>query len=151
MRLFLIFLYLVLSVNLTFAQCTVSTTAVSFGLYDIFLTAPTDSTGNITISCGLRPPPYVTVSISESPNSGGFTPRRMRLVGGEDLMDYNLYTDGTYSSIWGDGTSGTTTRIQKITPGKDKSYTLIIYGRIPPGQDVSTGSYSDTLTVTINW
>jgi spore coat protein U-like protein len=26
-----------------------------------------------------------------------------------------------------------------------------IYGRIPPGQNVSVGSYSDTITLTINW
>ncbi|MCL5966951.1 MAG: spore coat protein U domain-containing protein [Deltaproteobacteria bacterium] len=29
--------------------------------------------------------------------------------------------------------------------------TTTVYGRIPPGQNVSVGSYGDTLTVTITW
>jgi len=148
-RLSLIFLYLIFSVNLTFAVCTVSTTSVSFGPYDIFSASPTDSTGNITVNCNESPPPYVTVSIGQSPNSGGFNPRKMKLAAGADLLNYNLYTDGTYSSIWGDGTSGTTTLVRRVR--RNRPETFIVYGRVPPGQDISVGSYSDILTVTITW
>jgi spore coat protein U-like protein len=28
---------------------------------------------------------------------------------------------------------------------------VTVYGRIPPGQDISAGSYSDTVTVVVNF
>ena len=148
-KLILTFLYILFSVNIISAACTVSTTATSFGMYDIFSTFPTDSTGSITITCNETPPPNVTVSIGPSLNSGGFYPRKMRLTGGNDLLNYNLYTDATCTNVWGDGTSGTIVLTRKAH--KNRPLTLMVYGRIPTGQDVSAGSYSDILTVMLNW
>jgi len=148
-RLLLIFLLLFLSVDIVLAACTVSTTPVIFGPYNVLSSSPNNSTGTITFTCDESPPPNVTVSISESPNSGGFNPRKMRQAGGTDFLNYNLYIDATFTDIWGNGTSGTATITQKAT--KDKSITLTVYGKIPPEQDVSYGSYADTLTVTLNW
>src|SRR3989304_5113874 len=99
-RLILVFSYLLLSVNILSAACSVSTTPVNFGDYDVFSSSPTDSTGFITITCDEVPPPNVTVSIGQSPNSGGFNPRKMKLTGGTDLLNYNLYTSGSYANIW---------------------------------------------------
>lgn len=135
--------------NTTFAACNVSTTTVNFGAYNVLSPGTTDSTGSITILCDEAPPPDVTAAIGQSPNSGGFNPRQMKLVGGTDLLSYNLYTDTTYTNIWGDGTSGTVTQTKRAT--KNRPQTLQVYGRIPPGQDVSVGSYNDTLTITITW
>lgn len=129
------------------AICTVSTTAVTFGSYDVFSPSPTDSTGSITVDCNEAPPPNVVVAIGQSPNSGGFNPRQM--VSGTEYLDYNLYTDATYTSIWGDGTGGTVT--QTVMVQKNKDEVLTVYGRIPPGQDITAGSYAETLTVTITW
>jgi spore coat protein U-like protein len=133
----------------SFAACSVSTTPVSFGSYDVLLPGATDATGSISFVCDETPPPDVTVAIGQSPNSGGFDPRQMKLTGGTDLLNYNLYTDATYTSIWGDGTGGTVTRSQRAP--RNKTITFQVYGRIPPSQDVSAGSYNDTLTVTITW
>jgi len=148
-KVILTFLCILSSVNITSAACTVSTTATSFGMYDIFSTFPTDSAGSITITCDESPPPNVTVSVGPSPNSGVFYPRKMRLTGGNDLLNYNLYTDAAYTNVWGDGTSGTVVLTRKAH--KNRPETLIVYGRIPIGQDVSAGSYSDILTVILNW
>jgi spore coat protein U-like protein len=136
-------------VNILSAACSVSTTPVNFGNYDVFSASPTDSTGFITVTCDETPPPDVTVSIGQSPNSGGFNPRKMKLTGGTDLLNYNLYTSGSYTRIWGDGTSGTFT--QTVTAQKNQPRTWRVFGRIPPLQDVSHGTYTDTLTVTIVW
>ena len=148
-RLILVFSYLLISVNILSAACSVSTTPVNFGSYDVFSTSPTDSTGLITITCDETPAPWAPVSIGPSPNSGGFNPRKMRLTSGTDLLNYNLYTGATYASIWGDGTSGTVTVWGKFL--KNKPEHLTVYGRIPPGQDVRAGTYTDTLTVTLIW
>ena len=145
----LIFLYLLLSVSIISAACIISTTPVNFGSYDVFSASPTDSTGLITITCNETPAPTAPVSIGPSPNSGGFNPRKMKLTSGTDLLNYNLYTDTTRTSIWGDGTSGTV-RVSR-TFQKNKPQNLTVYGRIPPGQDVRAGTYTDILTVTLIW
>ncbi len=128
------------------ADCLVSATSINFGNYDVFSPTPLDSTGTISVTCTTNRNYQVEITIGPSPNSGSFDPRQMNLVTGTDLLNYNLYTDATYTTIWGDGTGGTgivTIRVRNTT--RDTT----VYGRIPPGQDVSVGSYSEMLTVTI--
>lgn len=131
------------------AACTVSTTSINFGNYDEGLTLPNDSTGTITVTCDEASPPNVTITISHSPNSGVFNPRRMKHFTIAEFLNYNLFTDASRTSIWGNGTQGTSTIIRKVTKGK--SAIVTVYGRIPASQNVSAGQYSDNLTATIIW
>jgi spore coat protein U-like protein len=132
------------------AACDVVTTNLAFGAYDVFSPVPRDSTGTVTVSCDEAPPPDVVISIGPSAAGGGFHPRRMRHSVLGDTLGYNLYSDPSLGSVWGDGTAGTATvTLPKVK--KPKPEVATIYGRIPPGQNVSVGSYSDTLTVTITW
>ena len=128
--------------------CSVSTTGLSFGNYDVLAPAATISTSSIAITCNKNA--NVTISIGASPTSGGFNPRQMRLVSGTDLLNYNLYTDAGGTTIWGDGTAGTST-----VPGKFKKaqgqLNVTIYGTIPALQNISAGLYNETVTVTIVW
>ncbi|SPQ00602.1 Sigma-fimbria pilin [Candidatus Sulfobium mesophilum] len=145
-----------LHVPYAYAACTVSTASVSFGSYDATSQNHLASNGSVTVDCsvGVAPPnPSVNVLIiiGQSPNSGSFNPRKMKNITGADLLNYNLYTNSSMTSIWGDGTGGTST----VTLGKVNRNALPIvtsvYGSIPAGQDVSAGSYSDILIVTITW
>lgn len=129
------------------ATCNVNTTAVSFGSYDVFSITPTDSTGTITILCDASI--NVLTDIGQSPNSGGFNPRKMKHTSLADLLSYNLFTDTARTVIWGNGTGGTSAVTQKAT--KNKSLNLTVYGRMPQGQDISGGLYGETLTVTITY
>jgi len=130
------------------ATCTVSATGVSFGVYDVFVTAPLDSTGTVTVTCDQAPPADVTIAIGPSGTSGGFNPRQMRSASSPDRLNYNLFVNAGRSTVWGNGSAGTSTVFLKnVTKGRPVVTT--IYGRIPAGQDVSVGSYSDSLTVTI--
>ncbi|MBI5408428.1 MAG: spore coat protein U domain-containing protein [Nitrospirae bacterium] len=131
------------------AACSVSTTPVSFGSYNVLSPSPNDATGSVTVSCDQSAPPTVTISIGASPNSGGFDPRLMKLAAGSDMLFYNFYIDASRTQIWGDGSANTFTKSNKVHKGRP--WVNSVYGRIPPGQDVSVGSYSDTLTVIINW
>ena len=129
------------------ANCSVSTTSVNFGSYDVLAASPTDTTGTISVYCNNIT--YVTGSIGPSFNSGGFIPRQMRLAAGTELMDYNLYTDVARTQVWGDGTGGTLTVSNTVPKKVTTNYT--IYGRIPAEQDILAGLYTETLTVTISW
>jgi spore coat protein U domain-containing protein, fimbrial subunit CupE1/2/3/6 len=132
---------------LTTPSCSVASTGVNFGSYNVFSTIPTDSTGTISITCS-APWPTVTISIGASSNSGIFNPREMKNISGADTLNYNLFTDSSMSAIWGDGTGGSQTVVHG--PNK-KTQPETVYGRIFPGQDISQGYYADNLTVMITW
>ena len=132
------------------AACTISATPFSFLPYDSLSTNPTDSTGSISIACNEAPPPDVTVQIGRSATSSGFAPRSMKHSSLPDLLHYNLFTSAAMNTIWGDGTGGTPDSAYRKSP-KNKPEVVTIYGRMPAGQDISAGTYSDSLVVTILW
>jgi spore coat protein U-like protein len=125
--------------------CTVSTTGASFGTYDVFNTSANASTGTITYRCG-NSDKDILITLSKG-SSSTFTTRT--LTNGTEVLEYNLYRDATFSSIWGDGTSGTATYTIRNPPNQD--VILTVYGRVPALQDVATGSYADAVIVTINF
>jgi spore coat protein U-like protein len=141
-----------LSGNAVWAACTVSTTPVAFGNYDVLSATPTDSTGNVQISCSEWWPFNYNVIVSIGPGYGGnINPRTMHLA---DLLNYYLYTAAARTTVWGNGTSGTSTQTVNLsTTGWFRTVTrdLPVYGRIPASQNVSIGAYVDTLTVTITY
>lgn len=134
--------------NAAHAACRVTTTGIDFGAYDVFAAVPRDSAGTVTVACDRNPPTDVTISIGPSPTSGGFQPRQMRRTSGTDRLDYNLFTTPSTTTVWGDGSAGTST-VLLTKVNKNRPVTTTIYGRIPPAQNVSVGMYSDSVTVTI--
>ena len=130
-----------------YAACSVAATGVNFGIYDVFDTTAVDSTGTVTVTCDDKTR-NITVTIGQSTYSGVFDPRQMKNLTSAYLLNYNLYTDKKKKSVWGDGTGGTDTVVIKNVK-KNKAKTLTGYGSIPPSQNVSAGTYSDILTVTI--
>jgi spore coat protein U-like protein len=130
------------------AACQVAATGLNFGAYDVFAALPLDTTGTVTVACDRNPPTDVTISIGASPTSGGFNPRQMRGTSGTDRLNYNLYTSSSMSTVWGNGSAGTSTALLRKV-NRNRPVTTTIYGRIPPGQNVSVGAYSDSVTVTI--
>jgi len=126
-----------------YAACSISTTAVSFGSYNVFASAPLDSTGSVTYQCtilGLA----ITIALDRG-GASGFNPRRM--LRGTQALTYNLYLDPARVLIWGDGTGGTQTYSALIA--LPQSVVVPVYGRVPSGQDVAVGAYVDTITATI--
>lgn len=134
------------------AECSASTSGVSFGAYDVFSPAPLDGSGAISVSCtGLVASVLVSYELLLSPGgSGGYLSRT--LSNGSSPLAYNLYADSARTSVWGDGSSGTA----KVSDGYllglftvTKDYP--VYGRIPALQNAATGSYADTVIVTVNY
>jgi spore coat protein U-like protein len=149
MTLFL-FLYTLFFFSECYAfNCTIATTPVNFGNYDVFSGTVQDSTGTITVDCKNpeQKPLSVIISIDKG-SSGGFTPRQMTSTMG-DKLNYYLYTNSARTTIWGDGTGGSATVSSTIT--KNTILSATIHGRIPAAQNVSVGAYSDTLTATVIW
>lgn len=128
------------------ANCTIAATPVIFGVYDVFAPGALNSTGNVTYRCSL-----LTVAISielSAGSSGAFATRTMR--SGTQTLAYNLYRNAAATAIWGNGSPGTQ-RYEAALPPLNTDVVLTVYGRVPPRQSVSAGTYSDTIVVTINF
>jgi spore coat protein U-like protein len=80
--------------NEVWAACTVATTPVAFGNYDVLLATPADTTGTVTITCTGRSTAVVSIGPGYNNN---INPRTMHLI---DLLNYYLYTDAARTTVW---------------------------------------------------
>ena len=135
--------------------CTVSAVGPAFKTYDPLSPSPNQVNGSVTADCKLTGNTTTTVNLTSSyskGNSGTYSSRSMK--SGNNVLSYNLYYDDAYTQIRGDGTGGSITGGATFTltrTSNEQSQTSVIYGRIPAGQDVAAGSYSDTIVVTITY
>jgi spore coat protein U-like protein len=126
-------------------SCTIGTTSVAFGAYNVFSTTARDSTGTVWVQCTLG----ATVSISLGRGaSSTFTPRTLTGTGGS--LSYNLFKEAARTNIWGDGSAGGALPVS-VTVTANTRLTRTIYGRIPASQDVGIGSYADSVVATVNF
>lgn len=135
------------------ADCTVSADNVVFGNYSFLDASPREVTGNIQVSCSLIGLISILVSyeiILSTGNSGNYAARTM--TNGAHQLQYNLFTEPLHHNVWGDGNAGTLTVTDGYLLGlltTVRNYP--VYGMIPAGQNISTGMYSDTIMITVNY
>lgn len=131
-------------------SCIFSASGVSFGNYDVLNPSPVLSNGTITFSCSSIPAGgvNVTIALDRGLHSAVFPNRN--LAKGAVLLGYNLYQDAALTVIWGNGNNGTS-KYGPISVTNTNPVTLTMYGRIPANQDVTAGSYSDTITATMTF
>ena len=129
-------------------QCTASASGVAFGIYDPLSPTALASTATVSVSCSLvATASDITIDLRTGA-SGSYASRS--LLNGPSSLSYNLYQDSAHTQIWGNGTGGSTEFAGKVTPGKP-SVSATVYGLLPASQDVAPGSYTDTITVTVNY
>lgn len=140
--------------------CTVATGGLSFGAgYDPFSVLPDDSaTATVTVECtasALIQACTVPYEVSLDPGgAASYSPREMSQ--GASSLQYNIYTDPTRLLIWGDGIASGTLTVSGILNfpllfGGTRSADHQAYGRIFAGQVVDSGSYTDSVTVTVSY
>lgn len=148
------FLLLVLCPTALLAfKCNVTATGLAFGNYDSLNPVSTNATADIGVTCSIKAknksaPLVVTVSV-DTGSSGSFSQRYMTSVSGAGVLNYNMYMDAAGINVWGDGSGGTSNRVVNVT--KESPFNAKIYGKIPAGQNIPAGSYSDAITVTVLW
>ncbi|MBZ5567295.1 MAG: spore coat protein U domain-containing protein [Acidobacteriia bacterium] len=124
-------------------NCTIAATDIAFDSYNT--SSSTAQIGTINITCNR---PYTGLPVTITPDTG----RNMSSSG--NTLAYNVYTNASHTIVWGDGSNGTVTPTVDVTTacGPDYCATLTVYGLIPAGQVVPTGSYSGTpLTATVSY
>jgi spore coat protein U-like protein len=138
--------------------CLVTTGgSINFGVYNPLNTDPALANSTIEWSCTLISGGTTTVAASAyfSPgNSGSYPNRFMVTTAGPGRLNYNLYRDAIWTQVRGNGTGGTVapTAVVTLTPANStRVFSAAVYGRIPAGQDVRPGNYTDSIVVTFNY
>lgn len=134
------------------ANCTISKlTDLDFGTYDpLSANAAADlpgSAGVLQIAC-TRGSTGVTIGLDVGQNASG-TQRNMKTGAGgaNQLLAYNLYQDAGLTTAW----NNTSTFAVGAALIDRLPHTITVYGNVPQAQDVTTGSYTDTVKATINF
>jgi spore coat protein U-like protein len=129
------------------SECTVATAPLNFGAYDPVsanASTPKDATATVNVYCTTGT--VATVLLDLGTHVSGSTRRLLGTSG--DLLQYEAYRDAGHSVVWNTTNTDSGTSTSKLVPINSG---FVAYGRIPAAQDVRTGSYSDTLLVTVNY
>jgi spore coat protein U-like protein len=81
-------------------------------------------------------------------SSGNVAARQMQRVGGGGAVNYQLYSDSSFTTAWGDGTGGTS---MVTGTGTGNQQVISVFGRVPAQTTPQPGNYSDTITATITF
>jgi spore coat protein U-like protein len=124
---------------------------MAFGGYDG--TAAKTGTSDITVRCSAGT--TYTVLLDAGTTVGASFAQRLLAGSGSNTLQYNLYTTLAGNTVWGDGTLGTGTAGGTgagMAIGSAQTHT--VFGRLPDNafnQGAPSGSYSDTITVTVTY
>lgn len=131
--------------------CSASVGTLAFGNYSGVSGLPSDSQNTLTVTCSSLISILVSYTVSLSAgNSGNAAARQLRQSG--NSLNYNLFQDILRTTVWGSGANAVSDSylLSILGIGVDRTYP--IYGRITAGQtSVPSGSYSDTITVTVTY
>ena len=126
--------------------CSISASDLDFGQYNLSSPSPLLGQTNIQMTCGAGVLAELSLDngLSPGPNTSR---RRMHQDSGNDRLNYGLFQDAGRTIHWGDK-SGVDTR-EVLSTGAPQ--TVPIYGEVPAGQKAREGTYSDEITVRLQF
>lgn len=127
---------------------TVSATDLSFGAY-VPSSASTANT-SVTVACTIPVDLLTDFHVSLSAGNALTDPSARYLKMGGNQLRYNIFTDGGYMTVWGDGTAGSVDQgfSSLLALG---SFTFTGFGRVAQSQYLPAGTYTDHITVTVTF
>jgi spore coat protein U-like protein len=134
------------------ANCTITATGITFTYDPISANAATaaTATGTVTIACTKGSGP--SIGLSAGNNAGAVAGVTRAMANGTNRLGYELYQPAAApgnGGVWTD-IGGANPLNAGVSPSKAaRSFTVT--GSVPAAQDVAVGSYSDTITATVNF
>ena len=133
--------------------CRIDVRPVSFGDYDPLDGGAVYAIGQVIYVCGnlgeLEASASKSIRIEMTTGSANqFTPRVMLGPVAGQQLEYNLFLDSTFTTIWGQGAFGTDVYVDNSPPNRTP-VVVPVYARIPGRQDVPVGQYADAVTARI--
>jgi spore coat protein U-like protein len=124
------------------SACNLTTASMDFGTYQAGAAANLDVAGSIryTQCIGLT----LTLELGLGANASGSTRRMQSAAGG--FLTYEIYKNSGRTNVFGSGAAGLS-----VTAPASGAQTLTIYGRVPSGQAVAPGAYTDTVAITLTF
>lgn len=123
-------------------SCAVSASDLAFGSYDAAANTDALATSAISVTCSLLTP--YAISLDNGTNASGAT---RRMGSGASRLTYEIFRDVGLTGIFGLATSSL--GISGI--GTGFAIPSVVYGKIPKNQAVAPGSYTDQITVTVDY
>ena len=122
-------------------SCTISAAALAFGTY--ISSASSNATSTLSLNCTTNI--TYTVGLDAGTTSGATVTTRSMTGPTANVLSYQLYQDAAHKVAWNtsDSTASGT--------GTGAAQTLTVYGTIASSQNVSPGSYKDTVTATVTY
>jgi spore coat protein U-like protein len=128
------------------ADCLITATNANLGSVGL-ITSTVAVPGTITTMCTFGT--TYAVSINAGQGTGATVASRLLTrTGGTDTLRYNIYLDGAYKQIWGDGSHGTYTR---PATGIGLAQVNTYYAVLAPQPGVKPGTYTDQLIATVTF
>jgi len=124
------------------AVCAITASDLAFGTYTSQSGTPLQGTTILRATC--TPGSTYNVGLNEG-TSPGSTVNARKMASGANALNYQLYSDASRSTIWGN-TVGTDT-VTGVGTGLAIDHT--VFGAVPAAQTVPAGDYADTITVRI--
>ena len=125
------------------ASCTVSAAPLIF-LIPVPTNINVDSTSTITVKCPRNT--AFTIDIDTGLYANGIN-RRVYNAGFNAYINYDVYKDPPRSAVWGTGGA------KNVAGNSGLTGTVLIpvYGRVASVKTLKSGSYRDTLTITVTF
>jgi spore coat protein U-like protein len=128
------------------ASCTVSATSLAFGdvTSNLLANAVSQTTGTISYSCtGFTKNSNMTVCLALDTYNASNT---RSMTSGANTLNYQLYSNNTYSTAWGDAANGGIVTVHLATNGSGAaSGSTTVYAQVLTGQTTTpAGTYSQT-------
>ena len=128
------------------ANCTISANPLTFGPYDpVVVNATTNLDVNSTLSVACTKGSTAAISMNLGTHASGAVRRMQHSVTATEFLTYELYTTGGRTTVW-----NTTNTVAYNATTKAAS-PVTVFGRVPSGQDIAVGNYSDSIVATITF
>jgi spore coat protein U-like protein len=123
-------------------NCAVTAQNINFGSHGV-LGTNVDATGQVSITCTTST--NYTVGLNGGNANGPPTARKMSKL--SETVTYALYQDAAHNLPWGNTINTNTI----AGTGTGLTQNLTVYGRVAPQSTPSSGTYTDTVVVTVTY
>ena len=125
-------------------SCDIQTAPLAFGVYDPVVqqaTQPLDREASVTLTCTKGTTATIGLSVGQHPLG---TARNMS--NGSAVLQYDLFSNADRTQLWGDSSAN---QVDTGDAPSDAPRTFVVFGRIPPAQDIPIGTYTDSVVATV--